>query len=466
MTSPESLFAVPDAEEVRIRIPRYDRPGPRYTSYPTAPVFSEEFGDEDFQRALSLCRDRVLSIYIHIPFCERLCGFCACNRRITQDHSVARPYLEALQRQADRVAETIGGDRRTTQLSVGGGTPTFLSPEELDRMCKIIDARFPPEPDAERSIEVDPRVTTRDQLEVLRANGFNRISMGVQDFSPVVQKAVRRNQTEEQTERLTREAREVGFLSVNYDLIYGLPFQTVDTFRETVERVIENRPDRIALYSYAHVTWISKQQRGFENKDLPEPERKVAIFLTAVEGFEKAGYRFLGLDHFSLPDDELAIAAETGDLRRNFMGYTTKEGVDLMAFGASGISETAEAYAQSTRDAMEWQERIVGGTLATMRGWWLSEDDKRRKWLIHRLMCQGEVSPSKYETKFGEALSDRIPDLEERLAPFVDDYLLAFQDGAYRVMPIGRVFLRVVAMTFDAYLPGQTGDRPMFSRTV
>jgi oxygen-independent coproporphyrinogen-3 oxidase len=466
MSAPAPRFAVPDVEEVRVRIPRYDRPGPRYTSYPTAPVFSEEFGDEDFRRALSLCRDRLLSVYIHIPFCERLCGFCACNRRITQDHSVAQPYLDAMQRQVDRTAEAIGGNRRTAQLSVGGGTPTFLSADELDRMCKILDARFPPEPDAERSIEVDPRVTTREQLAALQANGFNRISMGVQDFSPVVQKAVRRNQTQEQTERLTREARERGFLSINYDLIYGLPFQTVETFRETVERVIENRPDRIALYSYAHVTWISKQQRGFENKDLPEPERKVAILLTAVEGFEKAGYRFLGLDHFSLPDDELAIAAETGDLRRNFMGYTTKEGVDLVAFGASGISETAEAYAQSARDATEWQGRIAEGSLATMRGWWLSEDDKRRKWLIHRLMCQGEVSPSEYEARFGEALSDRITDLHERLAPFVDDALLTVENGAYRVTPIGRVFLRVLAMTFDAYLPGQTGDRPMFSRTV
>jgi oxygen-independent coproporphyrinogen-3 oxidase len=288
----------------------------------------------------------------------------------------------------------------------------------------------------------------------------------VQDFSPVVQEAVRRNQTPEQTERLTKEARALGFLSVNYDLIYGLPFQTIESFRETVERVIENRPDRIALYSYAHVTWISKQQRGFENKDLPEPERKVAIFLAAVEGFEKAGYRFLGLDHFALPEDELALAAERRGLRRNFMGYTTKPGVDLIALGASGISETAEAYAQSARDAAEWQHRIEQGELATMRGWWLSDDDKRRKWLIHRLMCQGEISPGEYQREFEEALSDRIPDLKGRLAPFLDDALLVLENGTYRVTPIGRVFLRVLAMTFDAYLPEQAGDRPMFSRTV
>jgi oxygen-independent coproporphyrinogen-3 oxidase len=363
-------------------------------------------------------------------------------------------------------AESIGGRSRSVQLAVGGGTPTFLSPAELDRMCKIMDARFPPEDDAERSIEVDPRVTTHEQLEVLAANGFNRISMGVQDFATVVQEAIRRIQSREQTEKLARDARDLGFLSVNFDLIYGLPFQTVESFRDSVDQVIEMRPDRIALYSYAHVTWISKQQRGFENKDLPEPERKAAILLAAIERFDRAGYRYLGLDHFALPEDELATAALTGDLRRNFMGYTTKAGVDALAFGASGISETGEAYAQSMRDPKEWQERIESGHLPTLRGWWLSEDDKRRKWLIHRLMCQGEVSPSRYQEKFGESLTDRIPDLHAQLAPFVEDQLLSVLTDTYRLEPLGRVFLRVIAMTFDAYLPGQTGERPMFSRTV
>jgi oxygen-independent coproporphyrinogen-3 oxidase len=466
MSPAATLFAVPDAEEVRARIPRYDRPGPRYTSYPTAPVFSEEFGEEDYRRALALCRDRPLSLYFHVPFCERLCSFCACNRKITRDHSVVGPYLDAFEREADMAAEAIGGERRSVQFAIGGGTPTFLSPEELDRMCKIADARFPPEPDAERSIEVDPRVTTHEQIEVLAANSFNRISMGVQDFSPVVQEAIRRVQSREQTEKLARDARELGFESVNFDLIYGLPFQTVKSFRDTIDQVLEIRPDRIALYSYAHVTWISKQQRGFEKKDLPEPERKAAILLTAIEGFEKAGYRYLGLDHFALPEDELATAAETGDLRRNFMGYTTKAGVDALAFGASGISETADAYAQSERDASAWQERIAQGHLPTMRGWWLSDDDKRRKWLIHGLMCQGEVSPSHYQAEFGEALTDRIPELHANLAPFVEDGLLSLEDSTYRLEPLGRVFLRVIAMTFDAYLPGQTGERPIFSRTV
>jgi oxygen-independent coproporphyrinogen-3 oxidase len=453
-------------EEVRTRLPRYDRPGPRYTSYPTAPVWSEEFGEDDHRRALTLCRGRPLSLYVHIPFCESLCHYCACNRKITRDHGVSQPYLDYLEREADMLAEAVGGERRSVQLAVGGGTPTFLSPEELARMCQILDARFPPDEDAERSIEVDPRVTTRAQLEVLAEHGFNRISLGVQDFDPKVQQAVHRVQSREQTEGIAREARELGFGSVNFDLIYGLPFQTVESFNRTVDAVIEVRPDRIALYSYAHVTWISKAQRGFENKDLPPAERKVAILLSAIEQFEKGGYRFLGLDHFAVPDDELALAAESGDLRRNFMGYTTRTGVDLLALGASGISETAEAYAQSVREPKDWQERLDADRLATLRGWWLSDDDRRRKWLIHHLMCQGEISPARYQAEFGEELTDRVPALEADLAPFVEDGLLDTDGARYDLTPLGRVFLRVIAMTFDAYLPSQLGDRPVFSRTV
>jgi oxygen-independent coproporphyrinogen-3 oxidase len=273
-------------------------------------------------------------------------------------------------------------------------------------------------------------------------------------------------QTRTQTERVTLDARELGFRSVNFDLIYGLPFQTVESFGDTVDQVIEMRPDRIALYSYAHVTWISKAQRGFEKKDLPGPERKLAIFLSAIERFEKAGYRFLGLDHFALPEDELAAAAEGGDLRRNFMGYTTRAGVDAIAFGASGISETADAYAQSVRDPAEWQERLAAGRLATLRGWWLSDDDRRRKWLIQRLMCQGEVHPAQYGARFGEALSDRIPEVEARLDPFVRDGLLLREEALWRLTPLGRVFMRVIAMSFDAYLPEKPLERPVFSRTV
>ncbi|MEE9282091.1 MAG: oxygen-independent coproporphyrinogen III oxidase, partial [Myxococcota bacterium] len=422
MTQTESdSLEIPDLESVRRLIPKYERPGPRYTSYPTAPVWTDAFGEEKFRAALARAQGRPLCLYIHIPFCERLCTYCACNRLITRDHSVAGPYLDALEREAAMLADAIGGERRCIQLAVGGGTPTYLSEAELERMCRIADAHFPPAPDAERSIEVDPRVTTRGQLEVLARHSFNRISLGVQDMDPKVQRSINRVQPREQTQGITDDARALGFGSVNFDLIYGLPFQTVESFDDTLTQVIEMRPDRIALYSYAHVTWVSKQQRGFETKDLPSAERKLAIFLRAIQRLSEAGYLFFGLDHFALPEDELSVAAGTGDLRRNFMGYTTRASVDLIALGASGISELADAYAQSLRGHGEWAERIEAGRVATMRGWSLSQDDLRRKWLIQRLMCQGEISAQAYEEAFGECLAERIPALEDNLAPLVED---------------------------------------------
>jgi oxygen-independent coproporphyrinogen-3 oxidase len=459
-------FELPDLDHVGRLIAKYDRPGPRYTSYPTAPVFSEDFGEAEFREALGQANGSELSLYLHIPYCERMCTFCACNRSITQDHSVADTYLDALELETERLAAPIPGPCRSVQLSVGGGTPTFLSESQLARMCRILDAHFPPTPDAERSIEVNPRVTSRGQLEVLAEHGFNRLSLGVQDFADKVQRAINRHQTVEETAKLTADARELGYQSVNFDLIYGLPFQTIQTFEGTLDEVIALRPDRIAFYSYAHVTWIQKSQRGFEKKDLPNAERKVAIMLHASRRFGEAGYRFLGLDHFALPEDELCHAADSGDLRRNFMGYTTRSGVDLIALGSSGISELSDAYAQSVRTPEEWIERMQAGRLATMRGWRMSEDDVRRKWLIQRLMCQGEVNSKRYAKAFDEALEERIPDLEARLAPFEADGLLIPDDGSYRVSQLGRLFLRVIAMSFDAYLPEETPEKPMFSRTL
>jgi len=462
----EDSLRLPDLDHVRRYIDKYDRPGPRYTSYPTAPVWTEEFGEAEYREALARARNRELSLYIHIPFCERLCTYCACNKTITQDHALGNLYLDGLERESEMLSEAIGGPGHAVQLAVGGGTPTFLAEEELARMCRIVDTHFPPLPEAERSMEVDPRVTTRGQLAVLAAHGFNRISFGVQDFDPKVQRAINRVQSVEQTAQITRDARELGYRSVNFDLIYGLPFQTVDSFEKTLEQVIALRPDRIALYSYAHVTWIVKTQRGFEKKDLPSAERKLAIMLHASQRFGEAGYRFLGLDHFALPEDELCQAAASGDLRRNFMGYTTRAGVDLLALGASGISELSDAYIQSLRTPEEWRERVMAGRLASMRGWHLTQDDLRRKWLIQHLMCQGEVNGAVYAEKFDEALSTRLPDLNERLAPFIDDGLLTQEDGIYRVTSLGRLFLRVIAMSFDAYLPETTPEQPVFSRTV
>jgi oxygen-independent coproporphyrinogen-3 oxidase len=468
VTAAHDAFLPPDAETLRALIPRYDRPGPRYTSYPTAPVWTDDFGAADYREALGRAAARAagLSLYVHVPYCEQLCTYCACNRTIQRDHAVAVPYLDRLEREIDAVADLLGTGASHAQLAIGGGTPTYLSAGQLARLARRLDARFPPEPGAERSIEVDPRVTTDEQLAALAEHGFNRISLGVQDLSPVVQRAIHRVQSLEQTAAVTETARGLGFGSVNFDLIYGLPFQTPESFATTLDAVIALAPDRIALYGYAHVTWVSKQQRGFERKDLPGPERKLAIFLEAIRRLGDAGYRFLGLDHFARPDDPLARAAEAGTLQRNFMGYTTRRAHDLVGFGPSAISELADAYAQSRREPEPWGEAVDDEGLATCRGWRLDADDLRRKWLIQSLMCRGEIDPAAYAAHFEEPLEARVPGLAARLAPFEADGLLVADGGAWRLTFLGRLFLRNIAMTFDAHLEAPSAERPRYSRTV
>ncbi len=439
---------------------RYDRPGPRSTSYPAVPEWSDGFDEAAFRDALARARGPI-SLYVHVPFCERLCSFCACNRVITRDHSVAAPYLDGLEREAELLAAALPGGVRAAQLAIGGGSPNFLSPRELSRLCAILDRTFPPERDAERSIELDPRNTTREQLETLAEHGFNRMSLGVQDLPARVQKAINRIQSREQVEVLTTGARELGVGSVSFDLIYGLPYQTESSFAETLDLVLGLRPDRIALYSYAHVTWISKAQRGFERKDLPPPERKLAI-----ERLTRSGYRFLGMDHFALPEDDLSLAADRGELRRNFMGYTTRAGVDLIALGPSGISELRDAYAQSEKDAQAWQRMLGDGQLATVRGCRLSSDDRQRKWLIQRLMCRGEISADAFRAEFGLGLGRVIPELQSRLEEFERERLLEARPDGWALSALGRIFLRVIAMSFDAYLGAADAAEPRFSRTV
>ena len=465
MLGENKVACLPTLESVERLIPKYDQPLPRYTSYPTTPVWSEKFGPVEYREALRQSRSLDLSLYVHIPFCESLCTYCACNREVRRDHSVVEPYLDALEREADALAEALGSARRGVQLALGGGTPTYLGPDQLRRTCQIIDSRFPPTPKAERSIEVDPRVTTRGHLEALASCGFNRVSLGVQDLSPKVQKAIRRIQSREQTETVAQQARELGFVSVNFDLIYGLPHQELESFEQTLDSVLRMRPDRIALYGYAHVTRVSKQQRGFDRADLPSAAERVALLLLAIRRFAEAGYHFLGLDHFALPEDGLSRAAAQGSLRRNFMGYTTRAGDELVALGASGISELSGAYAQSARTSAEWSARLEEGRLATIRGYELSDEDHRRRWLIESLMCSGEIDPPAYSGTWGEELEDLIPDLEARLEPFVADGLLRRNEPGWGVTGLGRVFLRPIASTFDAYLK-QVPARPRFSRAL
>lgn len=452
-------------------LPRYTTEGPRYTSYPTVPVWTEDFGLDDFRAELGrggAKDDEALSIYVHVPFCESLCHFCACNREITKDHGRADRYLATIERELAAVRAAMGAPRSATQLHWGGGTPTWLAPDETRRLFDAVTSTFPLRDAAEVSIEVDPRVTTERHIEALASCGFNRISMGVQDFEPRVQEAIHRIQPFDQTAHLSELARAAGFDSINFDLIYGLPYQTLESFSRTLDSLFEIGPDRIALYSYAHVTWKAKQQRGFERVDLPDADAKLQILLMAIRRFLSEGYRFVGLDHFARPDDELSRALEDRTLRRNFMGHTTQAGVELLGFGPSAISELRGSFAQSRRGVADWQSAVEHDGLATLRGHRLSNDDLERRWVIDRIMCHGEVRADEFAAVFGRGFADAYPSELAALDPLEDDGLIERAASAgIRVTPAGRLLVRNVAMVFDAYLGEQrrSGAR-MFSKTV
>jgi oxygen-independent coproporphyrinogen-3 oxidase len=452
-------------------LPRYDRPVPRYTSYPTAPVWTEDYGPTEYAEDLAGLRledDAGLSLYVHVPFCRSLCHFCACNRIITRNEQLPERYLDGLAREVAAVRERLPGDPAASQQHWGGGTPTHLSPAQVRRLFETVIDAVPMRPDAEVSIEVDPRVTTEAHVETLRSCGFNRISMGVQDFDPRVQEAIHRVQPVEQTAALVERARRSGFDGVNFDLIYGLPYQSETSFRRTLDSVLAIGPDRLALYSYAHVTWVAKQQRGFERKHLPDAPTKLRIFLTAIERLLDAGYVFIGLDHFARPDDELARALADGTLRRNFMGQTTQAGVDLIGFGPSAISELRGSYAQSHRDLERWLAAVEEGGLATLRGHRLSADDQERRWLISTLICLGGIRADRYGERFGHALRDRHRDALAALEPACEDGLVdVAEDGSIAVTEVGRLLVRNLASVFDRYLPAPgEAARPTFSRAV
>jgi oxygen-independent coproporphyrinogen-3 oxidase len=459
----------PDLDRLERLLPRYDRPGPRYTSYPTAPVWTGAFGPDAFAEALGARRpDAPLALYVHVPFCRSLCHFCACNRVITRDPERPVRYLEALATEIATVRGALRGAVGVSQLHWGGGTPTHLTPEQVRRLHGALTGAFALASDAEQSIEVDPRVTTPEHVTALRDCRFRRMSLGVQDLDPRVQEAIHRVQPLEQTAALVARARDAGFESVGFDLIYGLPFQTEESFARTLDAVLALAPDRIALYSYAHVTWVAKQQRGFERHDLPDPATKLRIMLRAIRQFLGAGYEHVGMDHFARPDDELAVARRERTLRRNFMGYTTQAGVDLVGFGPSAISEVGGCYAQSHREVERWQDEVLAGRLATLRGHRLGEDDRARAWVIAAIMCHGDVRAREFESLFGGSFATRFAPELARLAPLADDGLVELAPGGdLRVTPTGRLLVRNVAMVFDAYLPDQRArERPLFSRTV
>ena len=464
----ESAFAL-DLDHAEAILPRYEGPGPRYTSYPTAPVWTDAYGAGDYARDLAaLSPADGLALYAHVPFCESLCHFCACNRIITHDAALPERYLDAIEREIAAVREIAQRAAPASQLHWGGGTPTHLSPDQIRRLFRAMTDAFPLRADAEVSIEVDPRVTTRAQVETLRELGFDRISLGVQDVEPRVQQAIHRIQPPSMTATLVDEARRAGFTSVNFDLIYGLPFQREDTFARTLDTVLAIGPDRIALYSYAHVTWVAKQQRGFERQDLPDAPTKLRILLLAIRRLLGAGYVYIGMDHFARPEDELSRALRDRTLRRNFMGYTTQDGAALLGFGPSAISELPASYAQSERDLGAWEAAVRERGLATLRGHRLSTDDEERRFAISRIMCHGELSAAWWSARFGRSFSEAYArELASLETLDADGLVLRAGDGSLRVTPLGRLLVRNVAMAFDAYLPEQqrTGAR-LFSRAV
>ena len=447
---------------------RYNRPGPRYTSYPTAPVWNDSFGPDDLERVheeAERARSPV-SLYMHIPFCESLCLFCACSVIIQKDKRVAPPYLSVLKQEMERVSRSVSKNREVVQFHWGGGTPTYLTPEQIEDLFGAVRARFTFAADAEIGIEVDPRVTSRAHLETLRRLGFNRLSMGIQDFHADVQKAIHRIQPFELTRDLLFAARELGFDSINVDLIYGLPFQTPERFDYTVEQILQLAPDRVALFSYAHVPWLKKQQGSFA-AHLPAGMQKFEIFRTGLLKFLEAGYLYIGMDHFAKPQDELAISQRKRTLHRNFQGYTTKAGADLYGMGVTAISGIQNASAQNHRELAAWEKSVAERGIATMRGYNLSEDDRLRRAVISRLLCHTVVIKEEIAREFGVDFDRYFADELARLEASREDGLVLLEPGEIRTTWLGRIFIRNLAMVFDPYLEKQQlAAKPLFSKTL
>jgi oxygen-independent coproporphyrinogen-3 oxidase len=447
---------------------RYNRPGPRYTSYPTAPVWNDAFGPADLEKVheqADAARSPV-SLYMHIPFCESLCLFCACNVIIQKDKGVAPPYLGVLKQEMDRVARSVSRDRPVVQFHWGGGTPTYLTPEQIEDLFGAARERFTFAADAEIGIEVDPRVTSRAHLETLRRLGFNRLSMGIQDFHADVQKAINRIQPFEMTRNLISAARELGFDSINVDLIYGLPHQTPDRFAHTVAQIVQLGPDRVALFSYAHVPWLKKQQGAFA-AFLPEGMQKFEIFRTGMLKFLESGYLYIGMDHFAKPGDELATSQHNRTLHRNFQGYTTKAGADLYGMGVTAISGIQNAYAQNHRDLTSWEKAVADRGIATMRGYHLSEDDRLRRAAISRLLCHTIVVKDEISREFGVDFDSYFAAELKHLEPSREDGLVLLSANEIRTTWLGRIFIRNLAMVFDPYLEKQQlAAKPLFSKTL
>ena len=447
---------------------KYDKPGPRYTSYPTAPEWHDHFRDNDYRLALSSAAeqdDRPLSVYVHIPFCWERCLFCGCNVVISKRQDVADKYLDYVEKELAMGASLLRQRNKIKQLHWGGGTPTYLTVSQIEFLYHAISRHFDIESDAEIALEVDPRVTTSEQLETLRNLGFNRISMGVQDLEPSVQETINRNQTETETRTMYTQCRDLGFSGINMDLIYGLPGQNLIGWERTIDATIDMRPDRLAVYSYAHLPNAIKHQRRLESKPRPNASEKLMLFSLARRKFLEAGYRAIGMDHFALPTDELALAMDERRLHRNFMGYTVVPAADMAGFGVSSISEIGGAYAQNEKRPVMYYKMLDNNQFPTHCGVKLSDDDLIRRWLIRQLMCNFYLDINELNDQFNISYDDYFSIEEKELITYYEEGLLVRNNDCLTVQPLGQVFIRNICMTFDKYLR-QKEHFNKFSRTV
>lgn len=453
-------------------IRRYDRQGPRYTSYPTAVQFHEQFGVAQYLEQARLtnaaAQPAPLSLYFHIPFCATVCFYCACNKVVTKNQAHTSRYLDCLTLEIEKQGALFDKGRTVEQLHWGGGTPTFLNQAQMQRLMDETRRHFTLHDDdeGEYSIEIDPRTVDIERIGFLRSLGFNRLSLGVQDFDPTVQRAVNRIQSEAQTLGIIEAARDAAFKSISLDLIYGLPFQTVASFDSTLTRVIESSPDRISVFNYAHLPQLFKTQRQIDETALPLPEEKLRIFQHAIERLTDAGYVYIGMDHFAKPSDELAVAQREGKLSRNFQGYATHGDCDIVGMGVSAIGRIGNSYSQNERDLERYQERLESGDLAIFRGVGLNGDDVLRRDVINQLICHFELDTQAVESRYAIKFWSYFAAEAEQLNVMQEDGLLILDETGVRVQPAGRLLIRNICMVFDYYMNHQADDKIRYSKVI
>ncbi|MDN5082330.1 oxygen-independent coproporphyrinogen III oxidase [Aliarcobacter butzleri] len=447
---------------------KYSKPGPRYTSYPTAPEFSEAFTQDDLKEFYkNQSDDRPLSLYIHMPFCRSACYFCGCNTIFTSKEDKKTRYIEYLKKELNILKNHLNTKRVVTQMHFGGGTPTFFSPSQLEVIITAIKEIFPNfSPDAEISCEVDPRYFTVEHMNVLKAGGCNRLSFGVQDLDEEVQKTIHRIQPFELTQNVIKIAREAGIHSINTDLIYGLPYQTKESFKKTLEQMITLNTDRFAVFNYAHVPWLMKTMRKFDETTFPKPEVKLEMLKDTIDFFTSNGYKMVGMDHFAKPEDELFKAIEKGELHRNFQGYTTKGGADLIGIGLTSIGNGVDYYAQNFKELEPWENAIDNGDLPVYKGYRLSDDDMLRQFVIMELMSNFSLNIKRVEEEFKINFKEYFDDAIKALKEFEDAQLLKITDNKIEVSQTGSMLIRNICMPFDAYLNKIPEEKRRFSKTI